>query len=57
MGRGQKINSCLTGLLDGGDGYDRNPAREAKKQREYLKEYFNNEGAVPAGRTSMTAMS
>ena len=26
---------------------DRNPAREAKRQRDYLKDYFNNEGAVP----------
>ena len=25
---------------------DRNPAREAKRQRDYLKDYFNNEGAV-----------
>ena len=29
-----------------GDGPDRNPAREAKRQRDYLKDYFNNEGAV-----------
>ena len=27
-------------------GLDRNPAREAKRQRDYLKDYFNNEGAV-----------
>ena len=27
-------------------GPDRNPAREAKRQRDYLKDYFNNEGAV-----------
>ena len=27
-------------------GQDRNPAREAKRLRDYLKEYFNNEGAV-----------
>ena len=29
-----------------GCGPDRNPAREAKRQRDYLKDYFNNEGAV-----------
>ena len=29
-----------------GGGQDRNPAREAKRQRDYLKDYFNNEGAV-----------
>ena len=29
-----------------GGGPDRNPAREAKRQRDYLKNYFNNEGAV-----------
>ena len=29
-----------------GGGPDRNPAREAKRQRDYLKDYFNNEGAV-----------
>ena len=29
-----------------GRGPDRNPAREAKRQRDYLKDYFNNEGAV-----------
>ena len=28
-------------------GRDRNPAREAKRLRDYLKDYFNNEGAVP----------
>ena len=35
-------------LLDGaaGGGPERNPAREAKRQRDYLKDYFNNEGAV-----------
>ena len=27
-------------------GRDRNPAREAKRLRDYLKDYFNNEGAV-----------
>ena len=27
-------------------GHDRNPAREAKRLRDYLKDYFNNEGAV-----------
>ena len=27
-------------------GPDRNPAREAKRQRDYLKDYFNNERAV-----------
>ena len=30
----------------GGGGLDRNPAREAKRQRDYLKDYFNNEGTV-----------
>ena len=38
-----------SGLVDGGDagdGHDRNPSRDAKEQREYLKDYFNNEGAV-----------
>ena len=29
-----------------GGGPDRNPAREAKRQRDYLKDHFNNEGAV-----------
>ena len=29
-----------------GGGQDRNPARVAKRQRDYLKDYFNNEGAV-----------
>ena len=29
-----------------GGGPDRNLAREAKRQRDYLKDYFNNEGAV-----------
>ena len=27
-------------------GHDRNPANETKRQRDYLKDYFNNEGAV-----------
>ena len=37
---------CL--LIGGaaGGGPDRNPAREAKRQRDYVKDYFNNEGAV-----------
>ena len=34
----------IGGAADGGP--DRNPAREAKRQRDYLKDYFNNEGAV-----------
>ena len=36
------------GLIGGaaGGGQNRNPAREAKRQRDYLKDYFNNEGAV-----------
>ena len=36
------------GLIGGaaGGGQDRNPARETKRQRDYLKDYFNNEGAV-----------
>ena len=36
------------GLIGGaaGGGQDRNPAREAKRQRDYPKDYFNNEGAV-----------
>ena len=36
------------GLIGGaaGGGQDRNPAREAKRQRDYPKYYFNNEGAV-----------
>ena len=37
------------GRLIGGaadDGRDRNPVREAKRLRVYLKDYFNNEGAV-----------
>ena len=29
-----------------GGGPDRNSAREAKRQRDYLKDYFNNEGGV-----------
>ena len=36
----------LIGGAAGGGGQDRNPAREAKGQRDYLKDYFNNEGAV-----------
>ena len=27
-------------------GRDRNPAREAKRLRDYLRDYFNNEGAL-----------
>ena len=27
-------------------GHDRNPTREAKRLRDYLKDYFTNEGAV-----------
>ena len=36
------------GLIGGaaGGGQDRNPAREVKRLRDYLKDYFNNEGAV-----------
>ena len=34
----------IGGAADG--GHDRNPAREAKNLRDYLKDYFNNEGAV-----------
>ena len=34
----------ISGAADG--GRDRNPAREAKRLRDYLKDYFNNEGAV-----------
>ena len=34
----------IGGAADG--GHDRNPAREAKRLRDYLKDYFNNEGAV-----------
>ena len=39
-GDGQLIG----GAADG--GCDRNPAREAERLRDYLKDYFNNEGAV-----------
>ena len=35
----------LIGCAADGGG-DRNPAREAKRLRDYLKDYFNNEGAV-----------
>ena len=35
----------LIGGVAGG-GPDRNPVREAKRQRDYLKDYFNNEGVV-----------
>ena len=31
----------------GNPGAERNPSREAKRQRDYMKEYFNNAGAVP----------
>ena len=44
----EQLPDC--GLLDGGDGgdgHDRNPSRDAKDQRDYLRDYFNNEGAVP----------
>ena len=36
------------GLIGGaaGGGQDRNPAREAKRQRDYLKDYFNNPAAL-----------
>ena len=36
------------GLIGGaaGGGQDRNPARETKRESDYLKDYFNNEGAV-----------
>ena len=35
------------GHLVGCDGgHDRNPDREDKRQRDYLRDYFNNEGAV-----------
>ena len=36
-------------LVGGGEnlGAERNPSREAKRQRDYMKEYFNNAGAVP----------
>ena len=34
----------IAGAADG--GADRNPAREAKRQRDYLKDYCNNEGTV-----------
>ena len=36
------------GLIGGSTGAspDRIPAGEAKRQRDYLKDYFNNEGAV-----------
>ena len=44
---GQEPGDCgLIGGAVGGDGPDRNPAGEAKSQRDYLKDYFNNEGAV-----------
>ena len=39
-GDGQLIGVAADG------GRDRNPAREAKRLRDYLKDYFNNEGAV-----------
>ena len=35
----------LIGGAAGGDP-DRNPVREAKRWKDYLKDYFNNEGAV-----------
>ena len=31
---------------DGNGGHNRNPAREATRQSDYLKDYFNNGGAV-----------
>ena len=37
------------GQLVGGDGdggHDRNPARKPEHQRDYLRDYFINEGAV-----------
>ena len=34
------------GLVDGGDGHDRNPARDAKQQMDYPRDYLNNDGAV-----------
>ena len=41
----QPGDGWLIGGADDG-GRDRNPAREAKRLRDYLKDYFNNEGAV-----------
>ena len=38
-------DGCLIGRAADG-GHDRNPAREAKILRDYLKCYFNNKGAV-----------
>ena len=37
------------GLKDGDPpgGHDRNPANNAKEQRDYLKDWFNGAGAVP----------
>ena len=34
----------IGGAADG--GHERNPTREAKRQRDYLNDYFNNEGEV-----------
>ena len=39
-GDGRLIDSAADGSRT------RNPAREAKRLRDYLKDYFNNEGAV-----------
>ena len=36
-------------ISDNGDGpgRDRNPGHSAKQQRDYLKDWFNGDGAVP----------
>ena len=41
----QKDDGYLVGG-DGDDGHNRNPAREAQPQWNFLRDYFNNEGAV-----------
>ena len=48
ISRGRRVVENACGLIGGvaGGGQDRNPAREAKRQTDYLKDYFNNEGAV-----------
>ena len=38
-------DGCLIGGAADG-GHDRNPAREAKRLRDHIKDYFNNEGAL-----------
>ena len=56
----QNMMRCMVGdgQLVGDDGdHDRNPAREAKRQRAYLRDYFNNKRACSGLARSQTINS